>query len=186
MWSRREEPFAFHPILLYITCYRHTHQGHFSSKQHLRLKTLNAFAVSSVNMATLVCKQPRIITLGKYVHSAVNFGSFLKWAKTASEGDLKAAVSVVYMTTHYWFDEDFSVPELPPKDINFIRDDLGLGFRVRQRMCEDPLCDRCLKQQGGFHFRFVGPWTCQTCLGDENTPPQEIGRRAYECGCGKH
>ena len=119
-----------------------------------------------------------------YVYAPMNLNGFLKWAGTASEEELSEVMQVIYMVEHRMGDEDSSQPPVP--QVSFYREDLRTQWFMRHMWCQEPNCLRCHSGRGGWQFRWVGPWTCPTIIGDQNTPAHEVIMRAMQCRCGRH
>ena len=122
----------------------------------------------------------------RYVHTLANHAAFIEWcSETADEEQLDAAFRVCYELLH-------EVPH-PELDANCFKEplvirrpDLGRQWTMTRMWCTEPYCDRCTLQQGGWSFRWIGPWTCPTLIGDEHSTTPEIERRASACNCGRH
>ena len=122
----------------------------------------------------------------RWVHSELNYNAFHKWCEeTATEGEIATCMLKCYVLVHEAVDGDY--------DGNFYREppiirrpDLDREWTLRQIPCKCRDCRRCSHEQGGWSFRWVGPWTCETLIGDSDTSPESVVRRARDCGCGRH
>ena len=124
------------------------------------------------------------IYVHQYVHSPLNLNSFEKWAIDATEEQLDQVCSVIYTVVHrIGYDDDDD-----PNDIiiNIMRRDLNRRWQIPSRVCSEAGCIRCASGRGGWQFRWVGPWTCDTLIASPDISPAECMRRAMSCGCSKH
>ena len=124
------------------------------------------------------------LTTSPYVFTPMNLNAFMKWAAEAREEEIDEAMQVIYTVEHRESDEDSPRPPMPP--VIIIREDLGIHWMVPKVWCQEPNCLRCHSGRGGWQFRWVGPWTCPTIIGDQNTPAHEVIMRAMQCRCGRH
>ena len=128
------------------------------------------------------------LTTSPYVHSGMNLNAFYTWARTASEEHIDEVMQVIYTVEHFMGfpdDEESIQPDHMPYVIR--RDDLGVYWVMTQVNCPDgDVCERCSTGRGGWSFRWIGPWTCPTIIGDEDTEPEEVFRRARARRCPRH
>ena len=122
----------------------------------------------------------------EYVHSGMNLNAFHKWARTASEEDIDEVMQVIFTVEHFegTGEDDWDAQPNPPEIIR--RPDLEVYWVMTQLNCCEDECIRCETGQGGWQFRWIGPWTCPTIIGDEDTTTQELWIRARQCQCGRH
>ena len=129
------------------------------------------------------------ITTSPYVVSDINLGCFMKWANEAAEKDINAVMDVVSITDHI----PPPVPEFlgfcpvvhkPP--LRIFRPDIGKVYYIKEKTCEEEGCHRCISGGGGYHFRWIGPWTCPASVGDKNSNAMEIQLAARACRCACH
>ena len=122
----------------------------------------------------------------RIVHTVGNYTAFVKWCQeTADEDQLDAAFAVCYEVLHDLPDPHYEA-NCHKEPLIIRRPDLGRQWTLRQIRCTEVRCERCNSWQGGWSFRWIGPWTCPTLVGDALTPAEEIVRRASECDCGWH
>ncbi len=123
------------------------------------------------------------LTLSNYVVSPLNHNCFSKWAGTAEENELEEVMQVIYTVEHR-MGEDLGM--FPTEPIVVTRPDLGRSWPMRMKLCQEENCLRCETGRGGWGFRWVGPWTRETIVGDEHTAAQTVMQRAFRCQCGRH
>ena len=119
-----------------------------------------------------------------YVMHPVNLDCFLMWADQAGEDHLDEVMEVVHTVERPLTDYPTGPGDLPPIVIS--RPDLGRSWTMRQLQWEESSCFSAYCRFGGRVFCWIGPWTCPTIVGDENTTVEEVIRRAAQCGCGRH
>ena len=131
-------------------------------------------------MATMAAN---LVQGDQYMISAMNLNGFFKWAGQASEDELDKVMAAVTMVQHRG-PEWLTVESEPPLKVE--RKDLGRTWYMCEKICDVPNCGRCHSQCIGWHFTWIGPWTCSTVIGDESMTPAETYQRACECGCPLH
>ena len=124
-----------------------------------------------------------ILSQSQYVHDSLNRDCFMFWVTIADEKEIDAVMDVVYMVSHCFGPLEQLFPTAP---ITFFREDLGRTWTMAVRQCEDLQCQRCTNAFGGWHFRWIGPWTCPNIVGDENTSAADLLNNGMRCSCGRH
>ena len=124
------------------------------------------------------------LTTNLWVITPINLNAFFRWAGQASEEELDEVMAVIYTVEHR--DPPWLYGGLHLEPIVLQRTDLGRTWQMMQLECAEENCIRCETGRGGWQFRWVGPWTCPTTIGDENTTAHEVILRAAECRCGRH
>ena len=120
------------------------------------------------------------------MHSVGNYTAFIKWCEeTAQEDQLDAAMTVCYEVLHDLPDNHYE-GNCYKKPLIIRRPDLDREWTLKQIPCNEYHCERCKWMQGGWSFRWIGPWTCLTLIGDELTSAEEVVQRARACDCGRH
>ena len=126
------------------------------------------------------------LTTKRWVHSVCNYKAFIKWCEeTAKEEEVEACMTFCYVALHEIPDDDYN-GNTYKEPLVIRRPDLGREWTLKQIPCDGFDCGRCRNQQGGWSFRWVGPWTCETLIGDSDTSPDSVVRRSLDCGCGRH
>ena len=127
------------------------------------------------------------LTYSRYVHSPMNLNAFYRWAATASEEEIDEVMQNIYTVEHFTGDSDDDWSTQPVHPIVIRRPDLEVYWVMTQVNCPDgDVCERCSTGRGGWSFRWIGPWTCPTIIGDEDTEPEEVFRRARARRCPRH
>ena len=126
------------------------------------------------------------LTTSRYIHSPMNLNAFYRWAATASEEEIDEVMHVIYTVEHFAGDSDDDWSTQPVHPIVIRRPDLCVYWVMTQLNCQEDDCMRCETGQGGWQFHWIGPWTCPTIIGDEDTTTQELWIRARQCQCGRH
>ena len=119
----------------------------------------------------------------EHVISTMNLNGFMKWAAQAAEEELDRVMAAVTITCHRG-PEWLTIEAEPP--LKIVRADLGRSWYMCEKMCDVPKCGRCNGDNVGWHFTWVGPWTCPTIVGDEFMTTEEILARGQACKCPRH
>ena len=179
-----EEPFAFHPVPT-----GNSTEAPFPTASLLHHScggsNLRRIGYLFETMPVLVCINP-VITLNQSVLGRGNMACFTRWAQTAPEGDLIAAINTVYIVYHSVWDDDYDTPDQRFPDVSISRADLGRDFAIKTKSCDDNECHRCLIQCGGWGFPFIGPWTCRSLVGNDQRMARDQIEIARSCQCGMH
>ena len=114
----------------------------------------------------------------EFVSSSHNLYNYLTWAKTASREELLISLALVSIIEHEMGDNGFaSVPSI------IDRPDIGLRMEMPVEACTADNCIRCTTGRGGYAFRFIGPWTCHSAIGNENTTRAQLYEAEFWCRC---
>ena len=122
------------------------------------------------------------ITYNRWVHSPPNLGAFIMWAQHCTAEDLATAMRKVSIVRHQIPSDDYD-GRIPMAPVAIFRNDLSREWTMAFKECRDTECLKCRLKQGGWHFRWVGPWTCSTMIGDPSTPVSVLRERQAQCGC---
>ena len=134
----------------------------------------------SVAMSSL---RDRVYEGDEYVISELNLIGFLIWAKhVATEDEIDQVIEVLTYTVH----ERPFVANEPELSLDFEREDLDRIWNVRIVYCQEPNCRFCNGGGSPFHFRWIGPWTCRTFVGNERIPMGAMWALAEACPCPFH
>ena len=111
------------------------------------------------------------------VLSSANLHSFLTWARTASLDDVIETLEVVRITQHRDRCWDVGIA-IHPTYVGRDDDEGPRPLRVKELECSVWNCHRCIRRRGGYDFRWVGPWTCPSLVGDDTTSAEELDPEA--------
>ena len=115
---------------------------------------------------------------GPRVSSSHNLLNFERWIESATREEFLIAMYAVFIVEHVPAHGDMGQP------ISISRPDIGLEHISIQRIeCGDGNCHRCRSGRGGYHFRFIGPWTCQSTIASPEMTPLELQAAVDACQC---